>query len=502
MSALTVLVGADQESCRWQFEAILRFVDSDDAFSMEHSQLEETLAREGRELIRRLLQEHLDRRAEREPRVEVTDAEGVERTRVEQSHSRSLSTVVGEVEVTPQAYRAAAKANLHPADAELNLPLEKYSHGLRKEAALEAAAGAYEGVQETIRRHTGVEIGKRQVEELTIRSARDFEDFYAERSRGPHGAEDVLVISADGKGIRMLQESLREGTQRAAADSQQKLGSRLSRGEKGNRKRIAEVGAVYDLAPVARTPEQILGQAADGEPRGVPKARGKWVTASVVENAAAVVGRIFDEAERRDPEHHRTWVVLVDGNNQQLKLIRQEAQRRGAKVHILCDLVHVLEYLWQAAWCFFEEGDIAAEAWVKEKALAVLRGRSGVVAAAIRRTATRRGLSEAARKRADRSADYLHRKAPYLDYPRALREGWPIASGVIEGAVRHLVKDRMDITGARWGLEGAEAVLRLRALRTNGDFEAYWRFHLTREKRRNHLSRYRGNSIPGDNVVP
>lgn len=501
MSALAVLKVADEVGSRAHFAAILRFVDSDDAFSMEHGQLEETLVKEGRELIRRLLQEHLDRRAEREPCLEVVDADGVERRRVEQAHTRALSTMVGEVEVTRQAYRAPGKSNLHPADASLNLPPEKHSHGLRKEAALEVGRGSYEAVQETIRRHTGVVIGKRQIEELAIRTARDFEDFYAERSQEPQGLEDVLVISADGKGIRMLPDGLREGTRRAAARSQQKLGSRLSRGEKGNRKRVAEVGAVYDLAPVPRTPEQILGQVPEGEPRAAPKARGKWVTASVVEDAAVVVSGIFDEAQRRDPERRRPWVVLVDGNNHQIDLIAREVKRRGAKVHVLCDFVHVLEYLWQAAWCFFSEGDLAAEVWVKEKALAVLRGKPGLVAAAIKRTATRRSLTGAERKRADVSANYLLRKARYLDYPRALREGWPIATGVIEGAVRHLVKDRMDITGARWGLEGAEAVLRLRALQTNGDFDAYWRYHLIREKRRVHLSRYRGNSIPGDGVV-
>lgn len=124
MSALAVLKVADEVGSRAHFAAILRFVDSDDAFSMEHGQLEETLVKEGRELIRRLLQEHLDRRAEREPCLEVVDADGVERRRVEQAHTRALSTMVGEVEVTRQAYRALGKSNLHPADASLNLPPE------------------------------------------------------------------------------------------------------------------------------------------------------------------------------------------------------------------------------------------------------------------------------------------------------------------------------------------------------------------------------------------
>ena len=130
-----------------------------------------------------------------------------------------------------------------------------------------------------------------------------------------------------------------------------------------------------------------------------------------------------------------------------------------------------------------KEGDPAAETWVHEKALAVLEAKAGIVAASIRRKATRLGLDREKRAKADRAAEYLHNKHPYLDHPTALKHGWPIATGVIEGACRHLVKDRMDITGARWGLAGAEAVLKLRALTSNGDFDAYWRYHLAQEPR-------------------
>ncbi len=266
---------------------------------------------------------------------------------------------------------------------------------------------------------------------------------------------------------------------------------------------MAEVGCVYDLAPVPRTPEQILRRPDDQEvaPPG-PKAKAKWVTASVVDDAATVVAQIFAEAERRDPDHQRTWIALVDGNNHQIELINREARKRQLTVHIVVDFIHVLEYLWKAAWCFHAEGDPAAEAWVRSQAMAVLKGKASQVAGAMRRSATRRGLASARREGVDTCATYLLNKRPYLGYPQALQEGWPIASGVIEGACRHLVKDRLDLTGARWGLAGAEAVLKLRALRTNGDFEEYWRFHLLREKRRVHQSRHLRNSIPGESDVP
>jgi len=160
------------------------------------------------------------------------------------------------------------------------------------------------------------------------------------------------------------------------------------------------------------------------------------------------------------------------------------------------DFIHVIEYIWKAAWCFHPEGDPNAEQWVRTQARQVLAGRAGIVAAAIRRKATYHGLDPGKRKPADTAAAYLLAKKPYLDYPTALAQGWPIATGVIEGACRHLVKDRMDVTGARWGLDGAEAILKLRTLISNGDFEQYWTWHLAQEQQRIHNSRYLGGVIP------
>jgi hypothetical protein len=136
------------------------------------------------------------------------------------------------------------------------------------------------------------------------------------------------------------------------------------------------------------------------------------------------------------------------------------------------------------------------EAWVRDRLLGILQGRSSLVAAGIHRSATRRGLQADARKPVDTCADYLLKHRPYLRYDDFLARGLPIASGVIEGAFRHLVKDRMDLTGARWSLAGAEAVLQLRALRSSGDFDDYWRFHEAQEYQRNHVARYADGAVP------
>jgi hypothetical protein len=481
-----------------QVETMVGWLKGDEAAALSHGDLETRLASDGRELLRRMMQDHLDRRAEKEVRLdEVLDAEGTPHRSAESGHARTLRTIFGEVVVERIAYRRPGHPNLHPADGVLNLPEEKQSHGLRRLAALEAPRDSYDSTVEAIERATGQHLGKRQVEEMVVRGSTDVDAFYQTRSACDSDPDDVLVLSVDGKGIVMRRDSLRPATARAAERSATKLRTRLSGGEKANRKRIAEVGTVYDVTPEPRTPDDILARCDGAEhDHPAPVATNKWLTASVVHDAAEVVGGVFDEAERRDPSHQRTWVALVDGNNDQIDAIKAQARKRKIKVTILIDLIHVMEYAWGAAWCFFNQGDPAAEKWVHQKVTEVLCGKAGLVAAAIRRKATTRGLDPDKRANADKCADYLLRKQPYLDYPTALAQGWPIATGVIEGACRHLVKDRFDRTGSRWGLKGAEAVLKLRAVHSNGDFDKYWTFHQDQERRRIHQSRYTTDIIP------
>ncbi len=486
---------------REQLEGIVGWLGAADADLVEHGELECRLETEGRALLRSLFQDHLDLRAAREQRLEaVSDEHGVERRTVEGDHQRQLQSVFGAVTVPRMAYRQRGEENRHVADGVLNLPVERASHGVRRIAATESAAGSFEHATGQVRERTGLELGKLQVEQLSVRAAVDVDAFYAERVTAEEeerdtDSKDVLVLSADGKGIVMRSDALRDATAKAAQRASPKLRTRLSKGEKSGRKRIAEIGAVYETRPVPRTPAEVLAPAKDKMLKP-PKAKRKWLTASVVEDAATVIADIFDEAERRDPDHTRTWVVLVDGANHQIDRVKAEARKRKLKVTIIVDLIHVMEYLWGAAWCFYAEGDPAAETWVHEKALAVLEGKAGIVAAAIRRKATKLALPKEKRAKADRAAAYLLNKKPHLDYPTALTNGWPIATGIIEGACRYLVKDRMDITGARWGLAGAEAILKLRAVITNGDFDEYWHYHLAHERHRNHDLRYANGIIP------
>jgi len=496
MEAQVITVEKAFTAAEEKFTGLVERLSTEESLRMTHSELESVIAAEGREIHRRLLQGHLDLRASDERvRVSVWGADDVERTH-HRHRGRGLLTVFGQVTAMRMTYGARRHGSLSPLDASLNLPEELHSHGLRRLAAIEAARGSFDATVDAIERNTGTQVAKRQVEELVQRAAQDFDGFYdrPESAEAPASEKDLLCLSLDGKGIVMRREELREATRKAAESGQHKLGRRLSKGEKRDRKRMATVAAVYDLTTQARRPEDVLAELRPvreaSKPR--PRARNKRVWASVEKSSVAVTSEVFEEASRRDPGRRRRWVVLVDGDRNQIARIRAEAKRRGVEVTLVVDFIHVLEYLWDAAWCFFAEGDKEAERWVTERAFAILQGRSSDVGAGIRRSATLRNLPSDKRKGADDCADYLIAKRSMLRYDLYLRHGFPIATGVIEGACRHLIVDRMDITGARWSVSGAEAILRLRSLRSSGDFDDYWRFHLEVEHARNHASRYAG----------
>jgi len=334
---------ASAEEC---FFEVVSFLEGDEAASLDHGELEECLQEKSREVFRRLYQGHLELRALREQRVEeLSDAQAAPRPYIEKGHARSLRVVFGGVEVSRFAYRAKGKENLYPADAWLNMPEERYSHGLRRIACIEAARGSYDSAVDALFRATGQKVPKRQFEELVRRGATDVEEFYASRKTEPTAKDDVVVLSCDGKGIVMRPDSLREPTRRAAEAASAKERTRLSRDDKSARKRMATIGAVYEVEPCPRSATDIFPTGPADQPSDAPEAKNKWLTASVAGTAAQVISEVFDEAERRDPAHKRTWVALVDGNNHQIDRIEAEARQRGLEVTVVVDFVHVMDLL-------------------------------------------------------------------------------------------------------------------------------------------------------------
>jgi hypothetical protein len=463
------------------------------AAGLTASELEELIDEESRKAVLQLLQDHYDLRALREEQqarkrpAPVTGTDGITRARLETGHGRLLATLFGTVTVTRCAWRKPGAPDYLPSDAALSLPSGRHSHTLAKLAALEAARNSFESAHDAIARRCGPVIGRRQAGESAVRSAADIPAFYASRVPEPCTPSALLVLSADCKGIVMRPGALRAATAKAAARLG-KMRTRLTAGEKPNRKRMAALVTVYDAEPAKRRPHDVIappgGRAGARALRPGPKALARWLAGSVRKDPADMIAAAFDEAEARDPLRLRTWVVLVDGADHQLGLIRAEAARRGVTIHVIIDIIHVLEYIWGAAWSLHEAGDPAAEDWVAARALAVLAGDSDRAAAEITAEADTAGLEGSRRSGADACVRYLGNKRQFLRYDQALDAGWPIATGVIEGACRHLIADRLSIGGARWGLDGAEAILTLRAVITNGDFPEYWRFHLEREHQR------------------
>jgi hypothetical protein len=475
------------------------YLASKEALGRRHEDLEDYAEREGREWIRRMLQGHYDLRGAVERVVRVRGRDGVLRTFLRPS-SRPMLSIVGALDIARIAYQSQGVEGLHPMDAALNLPRELYSHVVRRAVAERAACDSYEEVVAAIHDRTGVAIGKRQVEQMAARAARDFDDFYALREAVEDTTGDLLVLTFDGKGVPMRREGLRLETRAAAESTPRRLHTRLTKGEKRHRKRMAQVAAIYSVAPYVRTPADVLAELRPvrevGRDRNRPRPRDKRVWASLAKTPAAVIRDAFEQARRRDPSFKRTWVVLVDGNRDQLKAVKKAARKLGVAITILVDLIHVLEYLWKAAYAFHEDGSKDAEQWVQQRLMWLLQGEAAKVSENLRRNAHDARLEGAALKPVTKCLRYLRGVGDYIAYDRALAAGLPIATGVIEGACRYLVKDRMERTGARWSLVGAEAVLRLRALRASGDFDDYWDFHLEREHDRNHLRRYADSQIP------
>lgn len=454
---------------------------------MTHDELERLVTQEGRPVLLALLQDRMHLRALRERRRDdIVDDQGTPYRTVELGHQRTVGTIFGQLTIDRLAYRHRGQPNLYAADAQLNLPDGGHSLELRRLAAYEVARGSFDQAHTALLCHTGQRIGKRQLEQLARRDAADVDAFYAQGTPHTAPATDVLVLTADGTGITVRPDALRPATAKAAA----KAAADGITGPRPNRARMAEVVAVYDLTPEPRTAADIIAPPAHRKTTPAPTARDKWLTASITDDLDQVIAAGIAEGLRRDPGQKRPWVALVDGNHQQIDAINSHARAHGLTIPILIDLLHVLGYLHDAAVAVHHGDRDAARPWTAGQARQILDGKAKAVAAVLTALAADAQLTAHQRRPVDACVSYLTNLAPYLDYPTALTRGWPIATGVIEGACRWLVKDRMAITGAKWGLGSAEAVLKLHALLANDDFEEYWAFHTRQEQLRLHTSRY------------
>lgn len=489
------------ETAEHKFYELTNTLKSRHTSAMKFSDIEKLVETEGRELLRLLLQAHIDTRGLGDLGPLVDGMDNISRTH-KRIGERQIKSIFGTIECERLGYGKRGYDSLFPKDSHLNLPENSHSYELQRRVALEVMKGSFDDAIEAITENTGQLIHKQQIEHITVAASKDFDSFYQANLSDNHIEEakekPLLILTTDGKGIVMHKDDLRPATRKKAKESDKKLEKRLSSGEKRNSKRMATVASVYNIDRFIRSADDFkkeLDSIPLIEEAKRPKPIAKRVWASVEKESEDVIKEMFEEGLRRDPEKSKTWVILVDGAPSQISRIESEAKSRNISITIVCDIIHVIEYLWKAAWAFFDKGDRSAEAWVNERFIAILEGKSSSVAAGIRRSATNQKLKKAAREAVDTCCDYLLNKSHYLKYHEYLAQGFPIATGIIEGACRYLIKDRMDITGARWRIVSAEAVLKLRSLKASGDFTEYWRFHEEQEFIRNHQSKYKKPSV-------
>lgn len=481
------------------FEGIVSWLRGPEA-SLDHAALEGELDERGEEFKRLLLQAWLDERSHTEEveHAQTPTPEGVS----VRSYGRELESGFGRVTLRRLGHKVSDGPATFPLDKQLNLPADLYSYPLRQRVVEEARDRAWDGAVERVDRTTGGHVPKRQAQQLAIKATQDVDAFYKQREAPKSIGESAFLLgSSDGKGVRMLPKALRKATQKAAAAEKAEAvrGDPMERKKpRSHDKRMAAVNAVWEQMPEPRKASDIVSElnrtpkpAKPKGPKGptrVPRVQNKRVFASVQKGVAAGVTEMFDEFDRRDPERARPVGVLADGEEHQQTAILAESSRRGRTLTLILDIIHVIHYLWLAGFALCHKDRKATNIWLTSHLLMLLSSPVAAVIATIETAVKTQILSARERKSVNKALGYLRRNAPFLDYATYLARGLPIATGIIEGACRHLVQDRLGITGARWGLAGAEAMLRLRGLYSSGDWDEYWRFHMKQEALRNYAA--------------
>jgi hypothetical protein len=300
----------------------------------------------------------------------------------------------------------------------------------------------------------------------------------------------ILVTSADGKGIPMRHER----------DVSRAEDLKSKRGPKPGRKRMATVGSVYTVDPFIRKPEDVLEalfhdpasvKPAGGEKRPEPKNKDVFANLTRADEAGneitatdLTMKEIAKQASLRNQADIKIHVMLQDGQPSLWEAAKRHLPEGTQYVEVL-DLIHVMGYLWKAAAMFGRAGWQQLE-FMKASALRVLQGDIRKVVGSLRQSASRRGFSKKQKEKLEKICSYFLKNRHRMKYDEYLAAGYPIASGVIEGACRHYVKDRMERAGMRWSMGGAQAMLNVRSIALNGKWEQFVRFRIQKETEKNH----------------
>jgi len=440
------------------------------------SELECGSERRCRELARLELQAHVDSRGVGDvgEAVIIPSADGPVRLAYKRRHTRPVLTVFGEIRVCRTAYSAPGREAIHPLDAELQLPARIWSYECQRRLIRGAICGPFDEAITWVSEMTGLSVPKRSAEQLVRDAAVDFDAFYQARAQAEvkPARGEILVGAIDCKGIPMVKP---ERALRVV---------RRGKGEKANKKRMATVAAVHSQTPLVRTAKEVLDSLfATGERPARPKRtppNHKRVWASLTADKDTFINDVRAEMLRRDPRHRRTWVIVTDGE----RALQRRVCKTFTGVTLILDLLHAVEKLWKVAHALYPEGSREAEQFVYERTERILNGQAGQVVKGLRLIVTKRKLTATKAKTLNDVAGYLYRNRERMRYDLYLANGWPIASGSVEGACKNLVRDRFERSGMRWTIETAEAVLRLRAVYLSGDLDSYWDFHIQQDQQR------------------
>jgi len=414
--------------------------------------------------------------------------DGQEVRRLPQPHPRPLTCVFGTFTLWRACYgtREGPKVALVPPDNRLDLPAGKFSYLLQDFNGLLTTEGPFAQVAAALERILSLRQHVDSLERQAQHLAAHVEPYRDAQPPPPADAEGpILVRSADAKGVPM----------RCAADAPPIKSHDHKRGPKSGRTKQALVGAVYSVAPLVRTPDEVVALLfrepdAEAAPRPKrPKPCHKRVMARLNEytdpqgvahdGLAEVFAWMAAQLRDRNPSAAKVVVNLFDGD-ERLPAAKQADAVPGPQVDVL-DLRHVTPKLWAAAGLFAARSSPEAEAQVRAWLLKVLRGQVAAVLRDIKQKGQVAGLKGAKQKALHKVCGYLHKRRKQMRYHEYLRAGYPIASGVIEGACRHYVKDRMERTGMSWRQQGAQAMLQLRSVALDGDWDDFQDFYRRRE---------------------
>ena len=458
-------------------------------------QVEETVFRELLVIGRWMLQAFLDFAGPGDvgPTLTVSADSGSEPDqvlpRLDQSRKRPYLSIFGEIDIERTCY-GHDRVEAAPLDAQLHLPRRQYSYLLQRWLGTFVVDDAHAEAIRKLGTILGLEIAVKASEDLNREQASDVEVFQ-DNLPIPDAAEEgpLLVVTADCKGVPLVRKAVQEIEEPPAPGGRGRQGrslgcQRRGKGEKANKKQMAAVGAVYTTKPFARTADDVIDEVMRKEARQRrPSPQNKRVRAELLVGKVALFLWLAQEVIRRNPQGTKLVIFLSDGER---ALHDRQSEYLPENTICILDLFHVLERLWKAAWCFFEEGTQKREAhqWVEDRLKRLLEGKVDSVIRSLRYQATQHGLKGQKRKTVLETAGYYARNRDRMKYDEYLAAGYPIGSGVVEGACRHLVKDRMERSGMRWIPAGAQAMLDLRGTYLNGEWNPFWKFHVEREDQR------------------